>query len=149
MNTLVDALRIYLASNFVLYLKTHFIHWNVQGMFFMQLHKMFEEQYQDLWENTDTIAEKVRELDSPVTLTPQDQIELSVIDPTQQLGSAKDHLTTLLADHQRMITLLNKVFAVAEQANDQAIMNYIAERLDAHAKMRWFIKATLTSVESR
>ena len=143
MNNLIDALRVYLASNFTLYLKTHFAHWNVTGMFFEQLHKMFEEQYNDLWDNVDTIAEKIRELDSHVTLTPQDQISLSVIDPSQQLGSPKDYLRTLLNDHQRMIELLTNVFAIAEQSNNQAVMNYLADRLDAHAKMRWFIKATL------
>jgi starvation-inducible DNA-binding protein len=143
MNNLTDALRVLLATNFVLYLKTHFIHWNVTGMFFPELHKMFEEQYNDLWLNTDTIAEKIRQLDCAVTLTPQDQITLSVVDPAQQLGHPKDYLRTLLNDHQRMLLLLNKVFAIAEQSNNQAVMNYLAERMDAHAKMRWFIKATL------
>ena len=42
-----------------------------------------------------------------------------------------------------MIELLTNVFAIAEQSNNQAVMNYLADRLDAHAKMRWFIKATL------
>ena len=32
---------------------------------------------------------------------------------------------------------------IAEAVDDQAVMNYIAERLDFHKKTRWFLKATL------
>lgn len=142
MNTLVDGLRILLASNFVLYLKTHSAHWNVRGMFFYEIHKLFEKQYEDLWENVDTIAEKIRELDSFATITPVEQQRLSIIDADQTPNEAKEYVLILLRDHERMIMLLNKVFALAEAENNQAVMNYIADRLDAHAKMRWFLKAS-------
>lgn len=141
MDNLVDGLRVLLASNFVLYLKTHAAHWNVRGMFFLELHKMFEDQYNDLWENVDTIAEKVRELDALITLTPQEQMSLSVIDPEQTIRDGVGYIRVLLNDHNRMIMLLNKVFVLAQAENNQAVMNYLADRLDAHAKMRWFLKA--------
>lgn len=143
MNNLIDGLRVLLASNFVLYLKTHAAHWNVRGMFFYELHKLFDEQYNDLWNNTDIIAEKVRELDADVSLTPQDQMTLSVIEPTQNIMDGTSYVRCLFNDHNRMIMLLNRVFKLAEQEQNQAVMNYIADRLDAHAKMRWFLKATL------
>lgn len=142
MNTLVDGLRVLLASNFVLYLKTHAAHWNVRGMFFYELHKLFEKQYEDLWENVDSIAEKIRELDSFATITPEEQQRISIIDPDQSPAEGKDYILILLRDHERMIMLLEKVFALAEAENNQAVMNYLADRLDAHAKMRWFLKAS-------
>lgn len=37
-----------LADTFVLYLKTHNFHWNVEGAKFRSLHEMFEEQYRNL-----------------------------------------------------------------------------------------------------
>ena len=144
MNSLIDGLKVLLASNFVLYLKTHAAHWNVTGMFFYEYHKLFESQYQDLWNNVDTIAEKIRELDAFVSVTPQEQMSLSIVSPDQTVISSKEYVMQLMQDHERMIFLLNKVFVLAESANNQAIMNYIAERLDAHAKMRWFLRASLT-----
>ena len=39
-----------LADTFTLYLKTHNFHWNVTGNMFGELHRMFEEQYQELFE---------------------------------------------------------------------------------------------------
>lgn len=142
MNNLVDGLRVLLASNFVLYTKTHVAHWNIVGMCFYELHKMFEEQYIDLWNNTDIIAEKIRHLDQFVSLTPADQIKLSIIESYPDLAPPEEYLKILTKDHDRMILLLNKLFVIAEQENNQAVMNYLAERLDAHSKMRWFLKAS-------
>jgi starvation-inducible DNA-binding protein len=142
-NNLVNALQALLSTNFVLYTKTHTAHWNVRGMFFFELHKLFEEQYSDLWEQVDTIAEKIRELDGFPTITPDVQQKFSLIDPNIPPCDASEYLMMLYNDHNSMIFLLNKIFKVAEMENNQAIMNYLADRLDQHAKMRWFIKATL------
>ena len=143
MNNLVTSLRILLASNFVLYLKTHMCHWNVTGPCFFELHKLFEDQYTNLWDNVDTIAEKIKQLDGDVSLSPQDQMTFSVIvcDPT--VKGAEGFVRMLYNDHNKMLILLNKVFLSAQEENNQAIMNYIAERLDYHAKMRWFLRATI------
>ena len=51
-----------LADTFVLYLKTHSFHWNVEGPNFHSLHELFEEQYTELWEATDELAERIRAL---------------------------------------------------------------------------------------
>jgi starvation-inducible DNA-binding protein len=51
-----------LADTFVLYLKTHNFHWNVEGLQFRGLHEMFEEQYRNLWDSIDDIAERIRAL---------------------------------------------------------------------------------------
>jgi len=143
MNNLVNGLKVLLASNFVIYSKTHSAHWNVTGVHFYELHKMFDEQYNELWEQVDIIAEKIRELDAFVTISPLDQTKLSIIDPAQIVMNSTDYVVSLLNDHNRMLILLNKVFSLAEVENNQAVMNYLAERMDAHSKMRWFLKSSI------
>lgn len=49
-----------LADTYFLYLKTRNFHWNVEGPKFRSLHLMFEEQYRDLWQSLDDIAERIR-----------------------------------------------------------------------------------------
>jgi len=143
---LVQALTVYLNSNFVLYTKTHSYHWNVSGPLFFELHTLFEQQYNNLWENVDTIAEKIRQLDEPVAITPKTQQIYSIIDPHVEIMEELDYVYRLYMDQNRMIGLLNRVFDIAESVDDQAVMNYIAERLDYHKKQRWFLKATLDRV---
>jgi DNA-binding ferritin-like protein len=43
-----------------------------------------------------------------------------------------------------MLNDLKKAFDIANQANEQGIANFIAERIDMHAKWDWQLKATTT-----
>ena len=145
---LVDGMKVFLASDFTLYLKTHEAHFNVTGMFFPELHKLFQKQYEDLWENFDTIAEKIRELDHFVPLNMRSFGTLSIIDEFENVLDAQGMIERLMLDHERMTVFLNKLFKIATAADNQAIMNYIADRLDAHAKMRWMLRTMLNPVSA-
>ena len=70
MDELQTALKKVLANTFVMYFKTHTYHWNVEGMFFPQLHEFFGNLYEELYNAVDPIAEHLRAMDSytPVSL---------------------------------------------------------------------------------
>ena len=57
---IAEGLTALLADTSTLYLKTHAYHWNVVGPMFHSLHLMFEEQYVDLRDAMDVIAEPIR-----------------------------------------------------------------------------------------
>ena len=62
--TISNGLARMLADSFCLYLKTHNYHWNVKGPMFQTLHVMFMDQYTELWNALDEIAERIRSLGS-------------------------------------------------------------------------------------
>ena len=51
-----------LADEMLLYVKTRKFHWNVSGNSFMELHKLFQEQYIQIEETADLIAERITKL---------------------------------------------------------------------------------------
>lgn len=51
-----------LAETYTLYLTTHNFHWNVTGKMFNTLHTMFMDQYTEMWNAVDPIAERIRAL---------------------------------------------------------------------------------------
>jgi starvation-inducible DNA-binding protein len=57
---IVQGLSRVLADTYTLYLKTHNFHWNVEGPMFNTLHLMFMDQYTELWNALDLIAERIR-----------------------------------------------------------------------------------------
>mgnify|MGYP000878740818 CR=1 FL=1 len=63
-SAIVEILKKHLADQHVLYVKTRNFHWNVTGMHFAQLHKLFEDQYGQLAEAIDSTAERIRMLGS-------------------------------------------------------------------------------------
>jgi len=70
MDELKAALRIVLANKFLMYFKAQSYHWNVEGMFFPQLHDFFGKIYEEVYGSIDTAAEELRALDAyaPVSI---------------------------------------------------------------------------------
>lgn len=132
-----------LADSFTLYQKTHGYHWNVRGPSFRSLHLLFEEQYNEIWTAIDDIAERIRALGA---IAPQGASALGNLtsikdgDPT---GSADDFLKDLKDGHEIVIASLKELVEVSEDAGDVSTADLATERLTAHEKHLWMIKATL------
>lgn len=132
-----------LASEYAFMIKLHFFHWNVTGPHFRDLHKFFEEQYEDIFESIDHTAEQIRTLK---TFTPgsfQKFQELSVIDTITAIPTANKMLEILCDDHDLIVELMYEAFNAAEDVNNQAIMDHLAGRIDFHKKYRWMCESML------
>lgn len=62
LSKVAEILTIVLADEFVLYTKTKKAHWNVEGPDFYNKHLFFEQQYRQLDDIIDSIAERIRTL---------------------------------------------------------------------------------------
>ena len=61
----VEILGRLLADEYLLYTKTRNYHWNVVGLQFHDLHKLFEAQYEELDDYVDDVAERIRAVGRP------------------------------------------------------------------------------------
>jgi starvation-inducible DNA-binding protein len=140
---LSDNLKILLATTNVLAIKVQNFHWNVEGPDFPQYHAFFDSYYTEVYESVDRVAEYIRTLDAytPGSLTRY--AELSVIQDQIKIPRAELMFQELYQDNGIMLELLNGIFASATEENKQGIVNFIAERLDAHEKHAWMIRSIL------
>lgn len=142
MKDLIVALKILFASNFVLYLKTHSAHVNVTGMFFPQLHDLFGHQYEDLQEQIDTIAEKIRQLDEFAPMSMNEIMQQTAIEDFAGTADARGYLSMLENDQEKMLVILHRAFELADRMDQDGISNYLQDRMDRHGKNRWQLRAT-------
>jgi starvation-inducible DNA-binding protein len=56
LSKVAHVLNVFLADEFLLYLKTRNAHWNVEGSDFHAMHKFFEAQYEQLDDIMDDVA---------------------------------------------------------------------------------------------
>ena len=140
---LADSLKTLLATNFAYYLKAQGFHWNVEGPDFSELHDFFQEIYEDAYSAIDPTAEYIRYLGeySPASL--ERFSELTEISGQTKIPRARLMLEELKANNDQMLDLLNRCFAEANDANEQGIANFVAERLSAHGKYRWQLTSYL------
>ena len=141
---LADDLKTLLASEYAFAIKAQYFHWNVEGSHFRSYHKFFEELYLEINENAiDQIAEYIRTLDTYTPGSFERFSELSVIQGQLKVPRAMIMMKELLEDNFKLEAILKQTFQSAQAEKNRGIENFIAERLDAHAKHRWMLKSFL------
>ena len=141
---LADSLKILLATEYAFSLKAQLFHWNVEGPDFAQLHEFFGNLYEEVYNNSiDRTAEYIRALGDYAPGSYERFSELTVIKGQTKIPRARLMIEELLANNSQMLDLLNETFATAEQENQQGIVNFIAERIDAHQKHGWMLRSFL------
>ncbi len=139
---IAESLKNLLADTYTLYLQTHNFHWNVTGINFRELHLMFEEQYNELAEAVDDIAERIRTLDVAAPATYKEFAKLSAIKEVEGVPSAKDMVDLLTKGHEQVIRTARKVLALAEDAGDESTSSLVSDRMREHEKIAWMLRAT-------
>ena len=112
-------------------------------MFFKQLHDLFGAVYEEVYGSIDTFAEEIRALDSYMPGSYTRFSMLSQIEDETQILDGKQMVIELLNDSEKMIKILKIVFDLSEAAHKHGLSDFIAGRMDAHAKHSWMLRSTL------
>jgi starvation-inducible DNA-binding protein len=142
MEELHKAAKIAFASEYSFYLKAHFFHWNVEGIYFQELHKLFETIYTEVYDSVDDFAEKLRSLGTYAPGSNSRFSMLSAISDETEVKPGGEMVLELLADSDTMTTVLKRVYDIAEANGEHGFSNFLAERMDAHKKHSWMLRAT-------
>jgi starvation-inducible DNA-binding protein len=133
-----------LADTYTLYLKTHNFHWNVTGPMFNTLHVMFMQQYTELWNAVDPIAERIRALGhwAPGSYA-QFSALASIGDAPAAPPRALDMVRELVAGHEAVARTARGIFPLVSRADDQPTADLLTQRLDVHEKTAWMLRSML------
>lgn len=133
-----------LADTYTLYLTTHNFHWNVTGPMFNTLHQMFMEQYTELWNAVDGIAERIRALGHWAPGSYAQFASLSSIsDAPRSPPKALEMVRMLQQGHETVARTAREVFPSAAKADDQPTADLLTQRLDIHEKAAWMLRSLL------
>jgi starvation-inducible DNA-binding protein len=140
---IVQGLSRVLADTYTLYLKTHNFHWNVEGPMFNTLHLMFMEEYTELWNALDLIAERIRALGYPAPGTYAEFAKFTSIDETAGVPDALDMVRLLVSGHEAVARTVRAAFPAAEKAGDESTCDLYTQRLNIHEKTAWMLRSLL------
>ena len=143
MEQLIQQLKVILGTNFALYLKSHGFHWNIEGANFPQYHGFLDGFYNDVWNQNDTIAEHIRQLDSYAPGSLERMLELADLEESQNIPMALAMMTELKRDNDRFIIHLRAGIVAAEQADEPAVGNFLQDLLGAHQKKAWMLRSII------
>jgi starvation-inducible DNA-binding protein len=133
-----------LADTYTLYLTTHNFHWNVTGPMFNTLHLMFMEQYTELWNAVDPVAERIRSLGHPAPGSYAQFGELSSLrDVPATPPKALDMVAILVEGHEAVARTARSIFPAAEKAGDEPTADLLTQRLAVHEQTAWMLRSLL------
>ncbi|MBC7572075.1 MAG: DNA starvation/stationary phase protection protein [Spirosoma sp.] len=141
-----ELLNAYLADLHVLYIKTRKYHWNVAGPSFKEYHEFFEEQYKQLEEMIDVVAERIRTLGGRPMATMTDFIRETSLEEDHS-GEVKtfDMFERLLADHEQVTReLRGDVTTCDDELNDAGTADFLTGLMEEHEKMAWMLRKYLS-----
>lgn len=133
-----------LADSYTLYVKTHNYHWNVEGPNFQALHGLFEAQYKDLAAAVDEIAERIRALGHRAPGSYTEFAELGAVREDTGRPDWQQMVRQLAEDQETVIGTCRQVIKVADEANDPVSEHIMADRMQAHEKNAWMLRAHLS-----
>jgi starvation-inducible DNA-binding protein len=143
METLIEQLKTILGTNFALYLKAHGYHWNIEGPNFPQYHDFLNGFYNEVFLQTDSIAEHLRALNSYAPGSLSRMLELADLQEATNIPDAIAMMRELAADNDRFIMHLRAGIVAAEGANEPAVSNFLQDILDAHQKKGWMLRSII------
>jgi starvation-inducible DNA-binding protein len=142
MDQLQQIAKIAFASEFSFALKAQNFHWNVEGSDFFEYHALFEKIYEEVYGSIDDFAENIRKLKTytPASLSRFNM--LTQIKDETEIIPLEAMVQELSQDNERMIVILKKTYDAAEAAGKHGLSNFLAERMDAHEKHGWMLRAS-------
>lgn len=131
-----------LADQNVLYIKTRNYHWNYEGDNFMEMHKFYEGQYQQLEGIVDEVAERVRALGHYAESRLKDYLRITRLQEQDYTSEQSEQLKNLLADHESIIVNLRKFADKIDTVyKDKGSSDFVTGIMIQHEKMAWMIRS--------
>ncbi len=132
-----------LADTYVVYLKTHNFHWNVEGAMFQTLHQMFMEQYTETWNAIDLIAERIRSLGEYAPGTYKQYLKLASIQETDGVPEAEQMVKLLIDGQEAVVRTARQLLPLADEAHDEPTLDLLTQRMQVHEKNAWMLRSLL------
>jgi starvation-inducible DNA-binding protein len=146
METLFKSLSDAQASLFVLFQKTWIYHWDVVGPDFHQLHTVFGEQYNEMFEEIDTLTEHMRYLGMKPVSTLTRIIEVTQIEQAsnsaQDIG-AMEMVRQLRDDNKKIVEIFTEISEEADKQKQYATSNLVQTIMETHGKFHWMLRSFL------
>ena len=143
-SAMIDLCNARLAEGLDLALLTKQAHWNIKGPTFIAVHLLLDDLRSQLDEHTDTIAERVAQLDGIALGTAQTVARDTSLPPyPTDIRQIPDHLNALVERYAQTANAARKAIDTADDAGDSDTADIFTAYSRALDKALWFLKSHL------
>lgn len=143
MKKLAELLNREVANFGVLYVKLHNFHWLVKGPQFYQLHKLFEDLYDEVTEQMDVVAERLLMLEEKPVATLKDFLQIATIKEATGTETTVQMIESVVADFKLLEKELTEGIKLAQDLGDEVTADIFIGMVGVIQKHLWMLKSTL------
>jgi starvation-inducible DNA-binding protein len=143
MEEITNPLKVAFADTYAFYVKAQNYHWNVEGPMFPMYHEFFGNIYEEVGGAIDPFAEQIRAAGAYAPGAFSRFAELSNIEDEVLVIGALQMVSTLYTDNMKVYASLKIARDMADKYEDNGLVNFLEERLDAHKKHDWMLRVTM------
>ena len=110
---------------------------------FQTLHLMFMDQYTELWNALDLVAERIRALGFMAPSSSGAYARLSDVGEDEDVPAANDMISNLVSGHETVIRTIRERLPASAEAGDEAAADLLTQRLEVHEKTAWMLRSLL------
>lgn len=136
----IKDLTVVLASEMVLYVKTRKFHWNVAGNSFMEMHKLFEAQYNELELIIDEVAERIGKLGDKAIGTMKEFNDHSILKESTKYEEKDAMVKELLEDYRILITKIREFIKEIDETDDFGTADFLTGIIQKHEAQAWILR---------
>ena len=142
----IDLLSVVLSDEMILYIKYRKFHWNVSGQSFMELHKLFEDHYNQLEKIIDEVAERISKLGGKTIGTVAEFAKFTRLqEMPNKYPHQKEMMIELLSDNEMLITEIRKDIDICSDDNhDAGTADLLTRIIQQHETMAWILRRYLS-----
>ena len=141
--TVAEQLKTYLADTYLLLAKTQACHWNARGPNFIGIHKLTEEQYNELFAAIDELAERVRALDADAPFSLAEMQRIATLEEATQVHKLDDAIRMLVTDNKAMSERARDLALDADEQDYLVTHDMLVARIEVHDKAAWLLRSNL------
>jgi starvation-inducible DNA-binding protein len=133
-----------LADEHILYAKTHNYHWNYIGDNFMEMHKFYEGQYEELADIIDEVAERIRKIGHFAEGRLKEYLKLTDLEEDAPTPDQQKQVRNLLDDHETVTRYLrHQVDIMQDKLKDAGTADFLTGLMEKHERMAWMLRSYL------
>ena len=132
-----------LSGTYDLLIRTHEVHWNIEGPMFYSVHMLTEGQYGELFAATDVLAERIRALGQLAPIQPGGLVNPDAPSDSAKPATAAGMIEGLKDRHEALARLAHELVDIAEKAGDPVTADLATARSAVHEKAAWMLRSMI------
>jgi starvation-inducible DNA-binding protein len=136
---LIKKLNELLSAYQVAYFNARSSHWMIKGDSFFELHKVFENVYNDSSNKIDAIAERILTLGGTPILHASDMIKTSIIKENGVNGKQSKCVSSLMNDIKSLSIIETEIAKIAQDQDDIVTADLVTKYLGEQQKLNWML----------